>query len=96
MLATGRHTPILGLRKQRNEIMSHKENPNIRFISVRVTQTLYLLAEKGAEAEGMDMSRFVRDLLSDRVSNMQLTSDDYEELARRTKDREKKIHAKKK
>ncbi len=73
--------------------MPHQENPNIRFINVRVTQELYMLAEKRAEEHKTDISGLVRMLLLEKVAGMELTSDDYAELAKRTKEREKKLNA---
>lgn len=68
--------------------MPDQENPNIRFISVRVTQELFRKAEIRAEARQMDISGLVRYLLTEECVKVKLTSEDYAELARRTKERE--------
>ena len=67
--------------------MPNQENPSIRPLHVRVTQELYMMLEKPAERRGYaTVSELVRAVLVD------LTRDDYREIARRVEARSEVPH----
>lgn len=68
--------------------MANQENPNIRFLHVRVTQELFRKAEIRAAARKMDVSSLVRFLVNEECTNVKLTSEDYIQIAQRIKERE--------
>ena len=73
--------------------MPNQENPNIRFMNVRVPQDLYRKAEKRAELRKMDtVSELVRYLLMEECVTVKLTSEDFAEIAKRIKEREVTIN----
>lgn len=63
--------------------MAHQENPNIKMLGVKLTQTLYRAIEKEAEAHKMKVSEYVRHLIVEETVNMTLTEEDYEIIKRR-------------
>ena len=72
--------------------MPNQEHPNIKFLNVRVTQELFLKAEKRAAERDMDVSELVRFLITEDCSGIDLTPDDYIEIARRVAARKEKLH----
>lgn len=58
--------------------MAHQENPNIKMLGVKLTQTLYRTVEKEAEAHKMKVSEYVRHLIVEETVHTTLTEEDYE------------------
>lgn len=72
--------------------MPNQENPNIKFLNVRVTQELFRKAEKRAKERDMDVSELVRFLVNEDCAGIDLSPEDYIEIARRVQSRREKLN----
>ena len=70
--------------------MSNQESPDVEVVTIRVRQDLKLALQKLAAQRGYhDLAAMLRELFAEAVAHIELTADDYREIARRVDERRK-------